>query len=299
MKFAIRDDDLNYFYSPDFIEENIGGLWDICPFSMSVIPYVMGSWMSNKDVVESYPPGKLPGTVLQDLMVDNKIYDVSNNAQLVEYIRRKIRDGKVYITFHAIHHRNLDLIMPQIRKNYGFGAEFYTSRDLTNEVKKAIGHIEEVFDQKVSVFTPPQNIYSQKGFEAITNSGMNICARPLQKLDQFLWYAKKYGPITFLDVLYKKIIRRSQPYDKLIECDGIRIADHRTLQPGTDMTQLYRDFDYACKKSDHFILSTHSYAFKYKMHTSNQSMGEALRDFMNYAKTNSALEFVTLDKIFS
>jgi hypothetical protein len=43
MKFAIRDDDLNYFFNPEVIENNYRDIWDICSISMSVVPFIKGN----------------------------------------------------------------------------------------------------------------------------------------------------------------------------------------------------------------------------------------------------------------
>ena len=74
--------------------------------------------------------------------------------------------------------------------------------------------------------------------------------------------------------------------------------DHRSLQPGTNVTELYKDFDYVYSRGGDFVLSTHSYAFNYNMRGSEKKMGEVLKEFLLYVKHKEDIEFVTLDKIF-
>ena len=108
MKFAIRDDDLNYFYTPKFIEDNIKDIWDICPFSMSAVPYIKGNWLENTKMLEELGPKNVLDNVIRKIQLDNKIYDIANNVELINYIKQKIDEKKIYLTIHGIHHRNED-----------------------------------------------------------------------------------------------------------------------------------------------------------------------------------------------
>ena len=67
MNFAIRDDDLNYFYSADFIENNIKDIWDICPISMSVVPFIKGNWIENTKVLESLGPNNVTEEIIEKI----------------------------------------------------------------------------------------------------------------------------------------------------------------------------------------------------------------------------------------
>lgn len=66
-------------------------------------------------------------------------------------------------------------------------------------------------------------------------------------------------------------------------------------QPGTNIEELYKDFEYVYSKGGNFVLSTHSYGFNHKMQGSDKTMGEV---FLLYVKTKDNVEFVAIDKIF-
>jgi len=298
MRFAIRDDDLNFFYSQEMIEENVKDIWNICPISMSVVPFIKGNWLKNTKLLEYLGPNNVSDNIVKDIQSDDEIFDISKNIKLVKYIKEKLSEGKVYLTIHAIHHRNEDKKLPEVGKNFPIGAEFYTDRDLTYSLKIAVKHLEAVFNQKIVVFTPPQNLYSKKGFKAIKNNNLNICGYPIQLKKDLLKYVSLYGFINLLKLIIHKKKYGTSPYPYLIKSNHIAVIDHKSLQPATNINKLYKNFDYVYSQGGDFVLSTHSYGFNYKMQGSDKTMGEVLKEFLLYVKSKDNIEFVTLDKIF-
>jgi hypothetical protein len=299
MKFAIRDDDLNYFYTPQFIEENIKDIWDICPISMSAVPFIKGAWLENTKILEDLGPNNVSKDIIKKIQEDNQIYDISDNQELVSCIKNKIDEKRVYLTIHAIHHRNEDEQLPKFENNFPIGAEFYTDRDLTYDLKNAIEHLEEAFGQKITIFTPPQNIYSKRGLQSIISNNLNMCAY-LPSVKNVWDSIGMIGVANYLKLLKFKIENRgkSVPYPYVLKSSAIQIMNHRSLQPGTNIGGLYKDFEFVYSQGGDFVLSTHSYGFNYKMQGSDKTIGEVLKEFLLYAQKKKNVEFVTLDKIF-
>ena len=300
MKFAIRDDDLNYFYTPKFIEENIKNIWNICPISMSAVPFIKGNWLENTKILEDLGPSNVSKDIIKKIQDDNQIYDVADNQELVSYIKNKIDEKKIYLTIHAIHHRNEDDILPEVRNNFSIGAEFYTDRDLTYDLKGAVEHLEETFGQKITVFTPPQNLYSKKGFEAIINNKLNMCAY-LPSIKDILNSISMIGLGNYLKWFKFKLENRGRrtPYPYVLKTSKTQIIDHRSLQPGTNIEELYKDFEYVYSKGGNFVLSTHSYGFNHKMQGSDKTMGEVLKEFLLYVQKKDNIEFVSINNLFN
>ena len=298
MKFAIRDDDLNFFFNPNDIEKNIKNIWDICPISMSAVPFIKGNWIKNTKILEDKGPTNITDEIVQKIKKDNEIFDIANNKELVKYIKQKLKEKKIYLTIHAIHHRNEDKILPKLKKNFSIGAEFYTCTDLTNELLIAIKHLENTFDQKIKIFTPPQNIYNKKGFKAILNNGLNMCSY-LPSLKNVLLCINIFGLNNYMKYAKYRLFNLglTAPYPYLIKSKKIKIMDHKSLQPGTCLIELYKDFEFVYSKGGNFVLSTHSYAFNYKMNGIDKTMGEVLREFLLFVKSKKNVEFVSLDKI--
>ena len=88
------------------------------------------------------------------------------------------------------------------------------------------------------------------------------------------------------------------PYPNIIQTSKIQIMDHRSLQPGTKVEELYKDFEYVYLKGGNFVLSTHSYGFNHRMQGDDKTMGQVLKEFLLYAQKKDNIEFVSLNKIF-
>lgn len=299
MRFAIRDDDLNYFYTTSFILKQIEDLWDICPFSMSVIPYVKGNWLENVKKLEAIGSSNLTDEVIAEIINDEIVHNISDNTELVAFIKEKIIEKKVHITMHAIHHRNEDAKLPVVRNNFSIGAEFLTDRDLSEAVRSAKQHIETTFGQKVDVFTPPQNLLSLKGFNAIAVNNMNICG----------YLPSPRNPIKLLGMIGLKnsvlyLFHRLKfkgsyvPYPAVFKYKGLSFVEHHSLQPGTNVEQLKKAFDIVYDLGGDFVLSTHSYGFNHTMDDSLLKMGDVLREFLHYVKSKNNIEFVGLNELF-
>lgn len=304
MKFAIRDDDLNYFFTPEIVEKNLSEVWDICPVSMSVIPFVKGQWDKNTRLLDDVGNTGVTQDIIEFVKADSVIYPISENVALVEYIKNKIEEGKLYLTLHAIHHRNEDDILPEVFNNYAIGAEFYTNQDLTHKLINAIAYCESVFSQSIEIFTPPQNLYSKKAVLALQNTGLHICGYPYFNKRKIKETISILGFINFMKIISHRLLTRisgvgNVPYpERMILAGSVEIIDHQSLQPGTCIEQLYRSFDYAHKYSKHFVLSTHSYSLSSKMIGSEQTMKDVLIDLLNYARSKPGVQFVPLNSLF-
>jgi hypothetical protein len=296
MKFSLRDDDLNYFYNPEDIENNYKDIWDICPVSMSVIPFVKGDWPSITLELENRGSGFIDDELIKKIKDDNTIYPIGDNLQLVDFVNKKIFEKKIYLTLHGIHHRNEDPEVPQFNNNFGIGAEFYTSRDLTLPLKESINYLEKIFQQKIDVFTPPQNLLSPLGIESIFNNDLAICG-DLPSLKR-LSSVKLIGLYNYLKVVYNRLLNGMNQYPHPIINKKFKFVSHFRLQPGTNINQLYASFDEIYKQNGVFVLSTHSYAFGYNMKGSNKNMRNELINLIEYVKNKENVEFINLSQIF-
>lgn len=300
MKFAIRDDDLNWFYTPEFIDENLSYIWDICPVSMSVIPYVKGNWKKNVELLEKLGPTGVSKLVIEQISADTDIYPISDNKPLVDYIKSKVKENKIYLTIHGIYHRNSDASLPVLNKNFAIGAEFFTDQDLSIDLKNACTYLEETFNQKIKVFTPPQNIVSELGYVAIKNNGLDVCAYP-PTVKRPVSFIKQGGLINYIECFKHKLFNRGSrtPLPNTLDWKGVMLVDHCSLQPNSDIEKIKMAIDDTYNAGGDFVLSTHSYAFKTLMDQSPDTMGQVLLDILEYAKTTYDVEFVTIDKIFN
>jgi len=296
MKLAIRDDDLNFFFNPEEIENNYKDIWDICPISMSVIPFIKGNWPQYVKDAKEKGPGNLSQKDIIKILADNCVYPIGDNIELVDFIRKKIQENKVYLTFHAIHHRNEDNIIPHFSNNFGIGAEFYTSRDLTKPLSSAIKYIEKTFNQPIKVFTPPQNLLNSNGIKAIMNNHLAICCDFPRIKD--ISTLKLFGLTNYLKYAFFKIKHNFISYPFVISNNSYKIIGHHRLQPGSNIEELYSAFKNNYNQNGLFVVSTHSNGFNYKMENYDKTMGDTLKEFIFHTTKYPNIQFVTLNQIF-
>lgn len=296
MLFAIRDDDLNYYYKPDDIERWYDGIWNKCPISMSVIPFIKGNWPNRVAEAEKKGPGKMSLEEIKEIVSDDAIYPIGKNKELVEYITGKLTQNKVYLTIHAIHHRNEDEIIPQYNNNYGLGAEFFTERDLTKQLSEAISYIEKLFNQKITVFTPPQNLYNLRGMNAVKNNNLNVCG-DLPAIRNYET-VRMLGVRGYISRFIYRLFNKNQAFPFVLKGKKIKLVSHIRLQPGSNIQKIFRDIDYIHNKNGICVISTHSYGFDYKMKESNDTMGETLKKILYFVTQKKNVEFVSLGDIF-
>ena len=80
MKLIIRDDDVSYFTSPKILENLYEDVWDKCPISLSVVPFILST------------PGQLETPI--KFRHTKKLYPIGENKELVNFLKKKIKEGK-------------------------------------------------------------------------------------------------------------------------------------------------------------------------------------------------------------
>lgn len=260
MRLAIRDDDTNFFTTPAELEACYGEIWHEMPPTLSLISKVKGNWLYwvhqiYKDRHE---------TDWNAWKNDDVVYPIENNTNLVQFLRQKLNEGKLDLSFHAKHHRNEDDQLPAaMSNNYVRGAEFYTTRELTGYIKDEINHLEQIFNYHISVFTPPQNLLSPLGYKAVLKAGLNICGGGLP------FYKKEINPAGLINIIRQlnfKLTNRHANYPYVLKyAHHTEIPYHYPLQPTTKLETLVRDFEMVRHYDGDFVLSTHYVEFNYPM----------------------------------
>lgn len=278
MRFAIRDDDTNYYTQPEDLQRCYGDIWNDFAPTLSLISKVKGNWLYWVHQIYK-DKHQTDWTAWTN---DNTIYPIENNTALVTFMKEKIADGKLDISFHAKHHRNEDPELPTgMSNNYVRGAEYFTTRDLSQDIKAEINHLNKIFNTKISVFTPPQNLLSELGYKAVLDAGLNLCGGGIP------FYKKEKnipGIINIVKQLTFKVINRESDYAKVLKyANHNEIAYHYPLQPTTRLDSLIYDFEMVRKHDGDFVLSTHYVEFDYPMvYDETITMKKILMDFLDY-----------------
>lgn len=292
MRFAIRDDDTNYFTTPAELVNCYKDVWDEFPPTLSLISQVKGNWLYW--VHQIYKDKQK--TDWQAWRNDDVINPIDKNKELVDFIKQKVSEERIDISFHAKHHRNEDPVLPEARNNnYVGGAEYFTTRDLTTEIKEEVFHLNNLLGTDISVFTPPQNLLSEQGYHAVLNAGLNICGGgiPFYKKEKDL-----KGIYNIVKQLLFKVVNRNSDYPRVLRFKNHNeIAYHYPLQPTTRLDTLIYDFDMVRKFNGDFVLSTHYVEFDYPMvYDETITMKRILLDFLDYV-SKYKVEKVTLSEM--
>ena len=147
MRFAIRDDDLNYFWKADDIERVYGRILDRAPVSFSVVPFVKPHSMLA-------PPE----------CYSSDDYAVGENTQLVSWLKDAMSRGRVGVTQHGVHHESMR-----------HGYEFDRGKDLVRKLGEGKAHLEEALGVRIKMFVPPHNtILSSEGIRAVETHDLDL-----------------------------------------------------------------------------------------------------------------------------
>ena len=264
MKFAIRDDDTNYFTKPADLERVYKGAWGICPISLAVVPFHASTKSSS--IPKKYWHG-------------DKTFPIGNNKPLVTFLKKKIKERKVSIMLHGYSH-----------KTYPEGPEFLVGDNLYEKAKEGKAYLEKLFNVKIKTFVPPHNRLSEEGRQAVAKAGMNIaCHEPfypwIRPIDVFHMLQKSFYFIKtaqFLDY-------SSRFYPFVLDFKTHKELQCSPLIPSTSLEQLKRHFLLAKNSGGVFCLNTHYWEVK-------GSVKKRLETFLEEVSSYN-LEFCNVDSL--
>ena len=268
MKFALRDDDVNFFTRPEQLERAYGAYWDVLPVSLAIVP----SHAATKS--KAIPPEHWEG---------EREFPLADNPEIVEYVRELIGRGRAAPMLHGYTH-----------KNYPDGYEFQVAPDLPGRLRRGRQCLEELFDRPIRTFVPPHNALSRRGLEALEAEGLNVLGsflsfRPSQKP----WDVST--PANYLRVSLYRLRTRRGRQTRLVYPYPLRYKKHaefgcHLLLPWTKADDLLARFDEARRVGGDYCLATHYWEI-------DDHMAEVLRTVVEHAKRAGA-RFVTADALF-
>ena len=152
VRLIIRDDDCTFFTRPEDLEHVYRSIPDF-PVTFAVVPTVT-------DVYGGCP----------ETMNNKKPRPVGENKELVNYLKKKLIDGKCDIALHGVYHgykfdKNGTKIPEMIWRN--------NEPDLIENIGKNKKYLEEVFDYPINCFVAPSNRILKEGIEAVYSNEMN------------------------------------------------------------------------------------------------------------------------------
>lgn len=271
MKFAIRDDDTNYFTTPEALLRNYEAVWDKCPISLSVVPF--HACTKSRSIPEKYWSG-------------DKIFPIGENKELVQFLKEKIREGKVSITLHGYNH-----------KDNPDGYEFETGIELYDKVKRGKEYLEKLFNVKIETFIPPHNTISREGLAAVVDNGLNLVNIP-----SFKFGGRPFcfgNIIQFMKLRAFRLKHKNRKYPYVLNFGDHKEVGYYSLTPQVSFESLKRDFEFCRRMDGSFILATHYWEFTAKQnYNQNLQMGDVFREFWGYVSNSGDVSYVTVNQVF-
>lgn len=154
VKLAIRDDDMNYFTKVEDIESVYRDFYNF-PISFAVIPRV-----TDVSTVGACP----------DTKGNTEPRPITDNKQLIEWLRSHISDGSADVLLHGETH---SYKITNGKKQ----AEMEWNADdplLASKIKKNKLDLEKAIGREITCFVAPSNKIAANGIRAIEANGMNF-----------------------------------------------------------------------------------------------------------------------------
>jgi hypothetical protein len=264
MRFAIRDDDVNYFTKPERLETNYSEVWDICPISLSVVPFHGCS--KSRAIPLEYWSGR-------------KVFPIGDNPQIVDFLRKKIAEGRISIMMHGYSH-----------KDSPDGYEFETGTNLLEKVREGKQYLESLFDVEIKTFVPPHNALSRQGMSAVVKTGLNIVGTVSLGL-------QRRSIINFARAKYFRL-RWQQVYPYVLSFGDHKEVAFHSLGPSVTLDKLKADFDFARARDGDFVLATHHWEFDAMQEYEPMKMRDVFERLWSYVQGFDRVQYSTVDELF-
>lgn len=271
MFFAIRDDDLNYFTTPEQIADIYTPIWDICPISFSTVPF--HGCTKSGGIPEAFWKGE-------------QSFPLHNNRTLVEFLLGQIQANHISITLHGYDHKD----QPD---GYEFGR---SGVDLQKKIATGKKYLEDLLRYPIKVFVPPHNSISQAGLKAVIENHLHLA--------NIVSFSQRIGPLhpsVFLRVAMKKVFswrHRGRPYPYILDFGTHKEVQCRGLIPSTHLDELLRKFDFCYRMEGVFVLAAHYW--EYDTPCANHpgwKMKDVLCRFWDTVQRYPNIQFVSLNQL--
>lgn len=271
MYFCIRDDDTNFFTSPDELEAAYGEITKRGPVSLAIIPFCRAG--SNKAV-----PVKFRGC--------GSIHPLHKNQALVSWLRTSIAEGRFEPMLHGYHHDD-----EQCRW------EFAEGKDLANKLRDGRTYLEDLLGRSIRVFVPPHNAIGKQGLRAVIGEGLHLgCTAGIRSG----W--SPFSQATWVNWLrFRKWRAGGRPGFPWI----IDLGDHSEIAatPVTPLSCIHENemiFEHALEVGGVFCAATHYWELgSPSMHSGTHSVGEHLGQLIHRAVSDPRVVWRSVGDILS
>ena len=236
--FIIRDDDVNYFTETWMLDTVYKEAWSRgFKVSLAVVPYM-------KATFQEQIPRKFRGK--------NRIFPITDNTELVVYLKEKLDDGLIDIIQHGCTHALNE-----------FAANDFEL--LNHKLRKGKTLISEAFNARINTFVAPQEKISRAALKILIENEMNL-SKSFTLLELFLTTFPSKMEISRFAAL---IPRSLNPFKPVSE-DAIRISKILVVQwsaflreshIGEQIEEARKEFEKRLSKGGVFVLGHHHWEY--------------------------------------
>lgn len=292
MRFAIRDDDINAFYRPLELQQWYEKIWDVVPITLCITPFMYSKWKSVTKILEAGEDNAAE-KVKALLMQKAEYTDIRSNPDLTRFLKEKIIERRFGVALHGIRHLNPSFAFENGKRNYLFGAEFLAKSGLRDPSSQARRVLSELFGLDVTVFTPPQNLVSAHGIEALSFAGFRgVCTDFSNFLS--LTGIRALGIRTIANRLWVRRKTGMRGFPHVQRGHTLSLIPHVRLHRSSCLEDILRQMEIAHARDGDFVISTHSYAFNYRMQNGRETMLDVLHKIVEKAANLPNVKFATL-----
>jgi hypothetical protein len=267
LQFIIRDDDLNYFSTPEDVEKWYADIFSQnIPVGFAAIPFVNPS----SDVYPFLDPHTAP-------KVEDKEFPIRGNVELVEYVKG---NPLIEILQHGTTH--------ETKLENGKAIFEYQGRVPLHEARRGREELEQAFGVPVTIFVPPHDWIGTSGIFSIEEAHEDVIRGRGAGLRNFIIRWSYF--IIFIRMLWHKIshfgMKKVPAYPHVLN-----FGRHKELcSYRLEDADIFNGLEYAHKKSGIFVVVVH-------VHTLNSEKKERLNSLIRRAQELSA-EFVKPSSVF-
>ncbi len=230
MRFVIRDDDTNFFTTPEDLEKVYKDIWNLCPINLSVVPFHRCT---------------KSGAIPKKHWKGDDIFPIGDNPRLVSFLKQKIRENKISIMLHGYSHQDGE-------QYYEFGSHNYPL--LHKKIRQGKNYLEALFDTRISWFVPPHNALSKEGLRAAIKNHINVVNVNSFRPDQRDFSFNNISPFIKLKLFN---LKHKERYPFVLDFKNHKEVYHASLVPETDLETLKKRFLFCYRQKGIFVLATH------------------------------------------
>ncbi len=260
IQFIIRDDDLSYFTPVEEINNLYKDIWDTFPITFATVPYQKGTFA-----------GHMPLTHWHT----KEAYPIDRNEELIKFVNERIKEKKVDIALHGIHHTYRfkgHTMIPELIDNID---------DFETKLIDAKQYLEKLFRIDINTFVPPSNTMSIDIAKILIKNNFNLLNLPGVRRNTRNLLSVKHQKARCERIYFMIKYRFDSPIP-IIDNNRWELGAY-ALTPSMNIETLKNAFLYAKDNGHPFVLATHFWEHKCILPDNpKRTQYDVLKEFLDF-----------------